>query len=662
MKLELKSMDIENFKGIKQLHLDFSPAQTDISGANASGKSSIADAFSWCIWNKDSNGNAPGTDSFREKPLDDNGQEIHNLETMVSIHAMLDGKPFNLKRIQAENWVRKRGSEDSTYQGNVSRYFINDVEIKQTEFRARIATIVPEDVSRLVTILSAFNQVEWKKRRQMLLEMSGVDVDQILLQQDEYVPIAEFIYQNAVSVEDMRKHFTAQRKNLENDLKMLPVRIDEATKAIPAQNGETVEALRAKQDDIKSQIADVDALILSKRSADQGEVLKSRLRSVYAEKERIYNSVLVGIQEAKTKAERKVSDLQVELKKLSYLVESTDARMSVILNQIGTSEELVERWRNEYKTEYTKAFSFDGDTVCPTCGQQLNEMIIAERTETAKQAFITAKNEALATLTTKGRLETENLKRLKNDYEKALAEHTQETQNKEDVALELETAKHQLMMIASSGDAESALVQNTEYQQLLVQIDELNKAINDSPSDILKNEISALGDQKNALNNRLFEIATKISELNTAEATKRRIAQLRKEMTEAGERINEVERMLILIEKFVQDRCGSLESHINNLFPTVRWKLFDMQINGGIAETCQCMIPCASGLVPYEGANTAARIAADVEIIDTLSRYYNAQLPIFLDNMERVNKIPTTTHQLITLTVTTEPGLTVKRM
>jgi hypothetical protein len=109
----------------------------------------------------------------------------------------------------------------------------------------------------------------------------------------------------------------------------------------------------------------------------------------------------------------------------------------------------------------------------------------------------------------------------------------------------------------------------------------------------------------------------------------------------------------------VQDRCSALEDSINARFPTVRWKLFETQINGGIADVCQCYIPCESGLVSYGSANTAAQINADIEIVNVLSQHYGISLPLFADNSERVNRLADTTAQLVTLSVSTDSELKV---
>ena len=142
--------------------------------------------------------------------------------------------------------------------------------------------------------------------------------------------------------------------------------------------------------------------------------------------------------------------------------------------------------------------------------------------------------------------------------------------------------------------------------------------------------------------------------------TQKRIEALEVQQKEYGARVSELEQLIELCERFVQDRCGALEASINSQFPTVRWKLFDIQINGGIVDCCMCMIPCDSGLVAYECANTAAQVNADMEIINVLSDHYDLRLPLFVDNSERVNVLAHTDSQLITLSVSTDSALRIE--
>ena len=265
MKLELREIRISNFKGVREMTIDFSGPRTQITGANGTGKTTIADAFSWVLFNKDSAGNAPGSKDFREKPLDDDGREIHNLETSVELFCTLDGQRFDLKRTQAENWVKKRSSSEATFQGNVSTYWINGVEVKLQDFKARIAAIASEDVFRLVGVLSTFNAMDWKKRRQQLLNLVDEDVDSELLARDEYRPLADAVAQQNVSVDDYRKVAADQRKRINDELRSLPIRIDEAKKSLPTFGPREVRPLTAAR--ARPQTLDPRANPLAKAAA-----------------------------------------------------------------------------------------------------------------------------------------------------------------------------------------------------------------------------------------------------------------------------------------------------------------------------------------------------------------------------------------------------------
>ena len=104
----------------------------------------------------------------------------------------------------------------------------------------------------------------------------------------------------------------------------------------------------------------------------------------------------------------------------------------------------------------------------------------------------------------------------------------------------------------------------------------------------------------------------------------------------------------MLYEKFITKRVELLEKNINKHFKNVSFKLFSTQVNGAIAETCEATI---NG-VPFSNANTAGQINAGIDIINTLSEYFELVAPIFIDNSECVNKIADTKGQLIKLVVT----------
>ena len=188
-------------------------------------------------------------------------------------------------------------------------------------------------------------------------------------------------------------------------------------------------------------------------------------------------------------------------------------------------------------------------------------------------------------------------------------------------------------------------------------IAELQASVEQAPED----KVASLMERRVELQMQVDKKKELLARRDAGKETAKRIITLEQQQKDVGVALAELEQQIALAERFITDRCAVLEESINALFPTVRWKLFERQINGGITDVCNCMIPCESGLVAYESANTAAQIAADIEIVNVLSRHYDVYIPMFLDNAERINRIPPTDTQLITLSVSEDPELKIKK-
>lgn len=148
-----------------------------------------------------------------------------------------------------------------------------------------------------------------------------------------------------------------------------------------------------------------------------------------------------------------------------------------------------------------------------------------------------------------------------------------------------------------------------------------------------------------ARKNELMKVEAKKQQLDICNT---RIAELEKRQQALGVQIADTEQFLMLVDKFVAERCSLLEESINSLFPSVRWSLFERQINGGMKDTCICLI----GGVQFSDANNAARINAGLEIICVLSKHYGVTVPVFIDNAEAVNSLQKMEAQRIALVVT----------
>lgn len=155
-KIKLLSMHIQNFKGCKDRTIEFGE-KTRISGANATGKTTIFDAFTWLLFNQDSLGSA----DFDIRPLNKDGTMVDDVEISVEASLLIDGEERAIKKTQKQKWVKRRNE----FQGNENKYEIDGVPIDtQKEYKDFVAGIVDEEVFSLVTNPSAFNLLPWKNK------------------------------------------------------------------------------------------------------------------------------------------------------------------------------------------------------------------------------------------------------------------------------------------------------------------------------------------------------------------------------------------------------------------------------------------------------------------------------------------------------------------
>ncbi|WP_339063597.1 hypothetical protein [Tepidibacillus marianensis] len=145
--------------------------------------------------------------------------------------------------------------------------------------------------------------------------------------------------------------------------------------------------------------------------------------------------------------------------------------------------------------------------------------------------------------------------------------------------------------------------------------------------------------------NELENDEAKYAQAKTIES---RIQELKQQEKNLAAEYEQLEQELFLTEEFIRTKVNLLEEKINSKFKFARFKLFETQINGGLAEVCETTF---NG-VPYSsGLNNAARINVGLDIINTLSEHYGISAPIFIDNAEAVTSLNETKGQQICLVV-----------
>lgn len=643
MRMTIERMRLENFKGCRQLEINFDAKRTEIRGANGTGKTTIADAFTWLLFNKNSHGDAPGSDNFREKPLDENGNELHNLDTTVELNCLLDGQRFDLKRTQSENWVKKRGNADATFQGNVSTYWINGVETKLSDFKQRIAAIADEEVFRLVGSLSAFNALEWKKRRAQLMTLAGEDVDGNLLARAEYRPLADECGQRNVTPDELRKVLADQKKRLNDELKMLPIRIDEAKKSAPDLTAQQIKDAEYIIKDSQEDIARIDETIAAiKAGTSAGPTQQQKLaidQEIVSIKHRLMNEL---------DAERKTATAEADaagnqVRRLAVEIQQAKTYAAAYQTKAERAKKRCDDLRAKFIEARSKTFN-DAETICPTCGQPMPDAMVQK----AKDKFEANRRAEMDDIKRDGIEAKQEAEKAQADYERQIAEQAELQSKLDDAQTAHEAAMQKVRELPGMPDFDS----DSRLQELMAQREGFLKEGTEG-----NEKLEAFERRKRDLQEIVSRNQAVLAQHEVAVENEKRIRGYEARQQEVGAQLTETEQLMILLEKFVQDRCGALEDSINSRFPTVRWKLFDRQINGGITDCCECMIPCGDSLVCYSSANTAAQINADIEIVNVLSEYYDVEVPLFVDNAERVVSLAPTATQLITLSVSMDDQL-----
>lgn len=620
MKLTLNTLSIRNFKGISDKRIELNGADAVISGRNASGKTTIYDAFLWLLFGKDSSGSA----TFAFKPLDADGNEIHNIETSVEAEILVDGAPYNLQRTSTEKWTKPRGMTEHVFGGDTTAFWINGVPRTMAEYKRFIDGLIPEAQFRLITNHTAFMAQKPADRRSVLVGMSDTDVEQWLI---DNLPDA-YAATEGLPPEDARKKLREQRKRLNVEAEAIPARIDELHRSI----GDANEALRpqlvGEADALSREIAKLNDRIAADPMAEaraRYTAVDREIDAIEAAKRREHALAVEG-------AKKRLTQTNNDLHNAHGALSRAEAEATRATADVERREARVIKLR----ADYSAAYAAPDDGTCAACGQALPEDQVKA-----------AKAKALARIKADGVGAAEALETARESLSAA-------TKRADDARITLQAATSaQEAAQAAHDEIDAASIDyGPERDALIAERDALSVKLA-QPADA---ETIRLREQKADFEAVLARKRALIAEIDAAAKARARIAELTEQQRALGDQVADIDRRLMLVDECVSARCKLLESSINALFPTIRWRLFVQLDNGGIADACDCMIPSDGGAyVPYESANNGARINAGLEIINALCRATGNVAPLFVDNSEGVNQIIPTDGQQIRLEVTDGP-------
>ena len=632
-------MTLENFKGQKSFTFEPDGHDASIFGANGLGKTTIADAWRWLLFNKDTTNRT----AFSIKTIDQTtGESIHFLEHSVEAVLDVDGKELILKKMLKEDWVKKRGEAEKQFKGHSISYWIDEVPCtKALEFTSKVNELINEDLFKLITDPLYFStQLSWQDRRKILLEIAGdVSDEQVIASDAKLAKLTGIL--NGKSTDDYKKILAEKIKKLNKQIEEIPIKINELNRGLEGEEPDytfTEKSLKMYKDEL----ADLEEQLVSASAiGDEFRKKQAKVSKLYQELNTKKAEIAKEANAGRDKLQSELNTHQRSLSNLNNDIYTLELRIKNTNTEIEEGKTKADSLRADWKEENAKVFvePDENSLICPTCGQGFTSEQRLEIFDTSKAKFEADKKSKLSKITADGKKiasgNTENQKGIEN-LQTELGENNKA---KKAIGLLIESIQKQLDVPQQAIDVDN----HPDIVSLKVQInaleDELQAPTEDRTSKILdrkKDVMQGIEDDNVILNNK-----------ENRAKTLARIKELEDEERDLAKLMSELEGHKYLIEQFIISKVNLLEDSINSMFTGITFKMFKVNINGGVEEVCEALVDG----VPYSDANNAGKINGGLSIISTLCKHYGVSAPVFVDNAEAVVDLMYIDSQVIRLVV-----------
>ncbi len=650
--IKLKSLSLLNFKGIRMLTLNFSDAETWIVGDNGVGKTTVCDAFSWLLFGKDSKGRSDS--NFNIKTLDESGKPILKLEHYVAGVLSVDGKDVKLQRCYVEKWVKPRGTTEETLKNHQTEFYVNDVKLAtKQEYDSTVASILPEDVSRMITNPFYFTSLNPDVQKSMLLDMAGdVSDEDVAGLKPEYVELLAQL--SGKSLAQFSREIAARKKAIKDELLVIPSNIETANRLKPEE--EDWAALDAELTEKKARKAELEASLSDKSKLVEEEYKrKNNIQKAIGEK----RLALTNRENAlRAEADKGRNEVSLKIRDMEYKLKLHEGDLGRKRNEIASYEAQIQRMnteletlRGQYRQISQEQLTYpEGAFVCPTCHRQLEADDIAAKQHEMEANFNQSKSARLQANSTKGKGIKATLEETKKKREDALAKvaglEAQISQIKADI-------EAQKASMPESVDVRGLIESDTDCTNIRNEIAELENQLTMEARPV---DTTDLKDGIRVLDSAISELVKRLAKREAIERANKEIATLEEKRIANNQALADLEKTEFVMLDFQKAKDNELMKRINGMFQLVSFSFVNEQLNGGEKLTCVCTIDG----VPYPDLNDAKKLNAGLDIINAMCKVKGISAPIFIDNRERVNEIIPTISQIINLVVSHDKELTIK--
>jgi DNA repair exonuclease SbcCD ATPase subunit len=608
--MELKKVVLENFMCYAHAEFDFY-AITKIMAKNGKGKSTIATAYLWCLFNCDY--------ELKDNPVvrrEIDGKSVDDMDTSVELILDVDGKEVTMKKVQVRTY-----NKDKTGYKDDNSYYINDVGKNLKDFNAYLD--VDMNVFKMCSNVNAFLNQKPAEMREYLFGLVGdvTDLD-IASQKAELAELVPLL--NKYTVEELSAMNKATKTKITKDLPILDGQIKEKERDIQLKQAIEVSDLELQKNSLKEQIADCVAKqtdndkLMAEYDKASSDILN--LKFELSDMSRKANEENV---KARRDIENKISEKKDYLINIANTIQKNNSEISGYQNDIesGTRERnrLADVWKK------IKEEKFDENTaVCPTCHRELP----TEEIESLRSSFEKTKADRLAKVEKDGlevKADIDNARDMIPRLEKCNEENIANQQKLEEEVANLEK---QLSEFPQEIDVSAT----EEYKALEQRIAEKEQAMHKA------NDISAikaeLKSQETALRQQLAECESQIAKSDTA-ADEQRLEELKQTRADSEQNKANAEKILDLLDELDKAKNEALTEAVNSHFGLVKWQLFEYAKNGNYKSCC---IPTVDGKsILTTMSNKGNRILGRVDICNSIQKISGMSVPIILDDSESLD-------------------------
>lgn len=610
MKIFLKRVVLENFMCYAHAEFDFYDL-TKIIAKNGVGKSTIATAHLWCLFNCDY--------ELKDNPVvrrEVDGVPVDDMDVSVELTLDVDGKEITMKKVQ----VRTYNKDKAGYKDDNS-YYINDVRKNLKDFNAYLD--VDMNVFKMCSNVNAFLNQKPAEMREYLFGLVGdvTDLD-IASQKAELAELVPFL--EKYTTEEISAMNKATKTKITKDLPILDGQIKEKERDIQLKQGVEVSDLELQKNSLKVQIADCVAKqtdndkLMAEYDKASSDILDLKFKQGDLSRKANEDNI-----KARREIESKISDKQFLVRQTEKTISETERCIELSKQTIESITGYLDAERKKWTEENNRQFD-ENSLICPYCGNEYSE----DKKEQLRADFKKHKADTLKAITDNGNLYADRLSKEKKtlaDLEAELPEH------KESLGM-LNTAIEVLTEQLSELPQEIDVTATEEHKALEQQIAEKEQAMHKA-NDIsaIKAELKA---QETALRQQLAECEAEIAKSDTA-ADEQRLEELRQIRIDSEQNKANAEKILDLLDELDKAKNEALTEAVNSHFGLVKWQLFEYAKNGNYKSCC---IPTVDGKsILTTMSNKGNRILGRVDICNSIQKISGISAPIILDDSESLS-------------------------